>query len=330
LADYEEKAAIPEKPVEKYPVVVETKDRIAVDVWANIESLQDISLLHTSHVGGVGLLRSEFFSSKNGVECFSEEDQMALYGEILKKVDHLPLYFRVFDVGGDKNFSSMSGLDSNPALGCRSLRFLLRYREIFIRQIRALLKVMGTRDIHLLLPLVTDLPELLEAKALIYEVAESLKEEGFQVSQNIKIGSMIEIPSAVLLSDQIAKESDFFSIGTNDLVQYTLAADRSHADLYSPAHPSILRMIQMVVKSARHYSIPVSICGEIASNPLFTPLLIGLGIRHFSCPLRYIPLIKERILQLSIPEAEKIAATALIHTSGAEVSRFLTDAYVLN
>jgi len=328
LARYQDRIVSPKKNEQQYPVRVNTKDGAHADVWANIEDISDIRALHELEIGGIGLLRSEFLSSKNDIESFSEEDQISLYSEIIEKALNLPIYFRVFDVGGDKSFSSITSSESNPALGIRSLRFLLRYKEIFERQIRAILQASCNKELYLLLPLVTDVFELLEAKKIIYQVKDDLLEKGLKIPQSIKIGSMIEIPSAVILSDQLAKESDFFSIGTNDLTQYTLAADRSNSDLYKPAHPSILRMIDVVVKSANQQGIKVSVCGEIASNPLFTPLLFGLGIRHFSSPLRYIPLVKERITQFSSQEAESIAKRALACISADEVTRLLTDSYV--
>lgn len=316
---------------EEYPVRVKTKDHVEVDVWANIEDLSDLTILHRSHIGGVGLLRSEFLYAKTEIESFSEEDQMILYEQMVDKTRGLPVNFRVFDVGGDKNFSKYQIPEPNPALGCRSIRFLLRHPDVFRTQIRALLKV-SKDGVRLLLPLVTDVVELLEAKAIVYQVRDQLKNEGWDVTDNIKIGSMIEIPSAVMLSDQIAKESDFLSIGTNDLVQYALAADRSNpviCDMYKPAHPSILRMIRLVVQNAEKYNVSLSVCGEVSSNPLFTALLLGLGVRHFSCPPRYIPLIKDTITHLSIDQAEKVANKALTFTSTTEVNRLLTDAYCL-
>jgi phosphotransferase system enzyme I (PtsI) len=314
---------------EEYPVQVKTKDNIEVDVWANVEDLSDLNILQSCHIGGVGLLRSEFLYAKTEIESFSEEDQMVLYGQMFEKTKGLPVNFRVFDVGGDKNFSKYQFPEPNPALGCRSIRFLLRHPELFKTQIRALLKV-AAEELRLLLPLITDVVELREAKAIIYQVKDELKNQGLEITENLKIGSMIEIPSAVMLSDQIAKESDFLSIGTNDLVQYTLAADRGNpviCDMYKPAHPSILRMIRLVVQNAEKYQISVSVCGEVASNPLFTKILLGLGIRHFSCPPRYIPLIKETIMHLSVGQAEQIANLALTYSSTTEVNRLLTDAY---
>lgn len=335
LAHYQEKIAATggkeSLSLDQYPAHITTVDGVSIDVWANIEHLSDLSLLHPAHIGGIGLVRSEFLYLKSEIESFSEEEQVEVYREMVRKTAGLPVNFRVFDVGGDKNFSKYQVAEPNPALGCRSIRFLLRHPELFLRQLRAVLRVAHEGNVRLLLPLVTDVTELREAKAMIDFAREQLKREGHKVAEEIEIGSMIELPSAVLLSDQIARESDFLSIGTNDLVQYTLAADRGSpisGDLYKPAHPSILRMIQIVVNSAREAGISVSICGEVASNSLFTPLLIGLGIRHFSCPPRYIPLIKETISHLSLQGARELAARALTYTSTTEVHRLLTDSYV--
>lgn len=315
---------------EEYPAVVSTNDGVPVDVWANIENIKDLSFIHSCNIGGVGLLRSEFLYLKNMIEDFSEEQQYHLYEKMVKKTKNLPVNFRVFDVGGDKHFSAKQYAEPNPALGCRSIRFLLRHPEIFVRQLRALLRVASQGDIRLLLPLVTDVGELLEAKAIIFEVMEQLKQEGVTLPKEVKIGCMIEIPSAVVLSDQIASASDFLSIGTNDLVQYTLAADRGNpviCDMYKPAHPSILRMIKIVVDSGKKQGIPVSVCGEVASNPLFTALLLGLGLRQFSCPPRYVPLIKETVTKLTLREAEELAQKALSFNSTSDVNGLLTDYY---
>ncbi len=212
---------------------------------------------------------------------------------------NIEVTFRVFDVGGDKKFFKLNqGYEANPALGHKSIRFLLQQRELFSTQIRAILKASIYGKLRLLLPLITDIEELREAKKMIKEEKEKLEREGYPYLGKIMIGCMVEVPAFVIMCDQFVKECDFLSIGTNDLAQYTLVADRGNpktASRYRQDHPSILRMIKKVAEEGEKGGVPVSICGEMASNPEFTELLISLGIRIFSCPPRFIPLIKKKI-----------------------------------
>ena len=316
--------------IKKYPPKVKTKDGIEVAVWANIDNLHDLTHLFSSNIEGIGLLRSEFLYLKKEIEKFSEEEQTTLYQRMFRKIGDLPFYFRVFDIGGDKHFSEQQIAELNPALGCRSIRFLLRNPTIFITQLRSLFRAGAKKSIQLLLPLVADLQELMEAKQLIFDVVKQLENEKEEIPEKISIGCMIELPSAVLLSDLLAEEADFFSIGTNDLIQYTLAADRNNPDIYDmyqPAHLSILRMIQMVLKNGNEKNIPISICGEMASNPLFIALLIGLGIRHLSCPPIYIPMIKKHISFLSLAECTALAQQALSFKNINDINNLLVDFY---
>ncbi len=235
-------------------------------------------------------------------------------------------------MGGDKNPELFAEGDKepNPVLGCRGIRFLLRHREIFKTQLRAILRAAVHGDMRILLPLISDVNELETSRALIQEIEQSLHEEGTVFKPNIPVGCMIEVPSAVLICDTLAKKSDFLSIGTNDLVQYTLGIDRSNpamSDFCYPAHPSVLRMIKMVNTEAKRHGKTVSICGEIASNPLFVPLLLGLGVDQLSCSPRYIPVVKRAIRQTSLLSAYELAQRVLKLNSPAEVSQVLIEAY---
>jgi len=207
---------------------------------------------------------------------------------------------------------------------------LLLNREIFAHQLRALLRVSLDGDLRILLPLISDVSELIQAKELIQEVALELRAEGHEIAEEIPVGSMLEVPSAVIICDLISKECDFISIGTNDLIQYTLAADRATQDVhsfYEPTHPSIIRMIQHIIKEAAKTNTPVSLRGEMASDPLMTPLLIGLGVRKLSCASRYIPLIRKMVSQIQLEETEALAEEVLKLETPEQIVNLLKEKY---
>lgn len=307
-----------------------TADGTDIEVLANIESLDDLDLLHLYHAKGIGLFRSEFLFLQKEVRNSSEEEQFLLYREIVKRAEGLPIVFRLFDVGGDKEGVTQEISEVNPALGCRAIRFLLRHRDIFRIQVRAILRAAVFGNVKLLIPLVSDYAELIETKKFIHIVREELLEEGQQVSGELLIGSMMEVPSAVITSDEIAEESDFLSIGTNDLLQYTLAADRCNpmiCNMYKPSHPSIIKMIQMIIESGKKKRTPVSLCGEIGSNPLFIPLLLGLGLKSFSCAPRHIPIVKRIIRKLHMKETEVLAKQVLRLRISEDIHQLLSKSY---
>ena len=292
----------------------ETTDGISIEVMANIESLNELKLLHDLGSTGIGLFRSEFLFLSRDLFAITEEDESLLYREILREARGLPLNFRLLDTGGDKGNTSRK--EPNPALGNRAIRFLLSHEEIFRRQVRAILQVAHEGDLRLLLPLISDLDELLSAKVFIQKICDELQ------VKCPPIGCMIEVPSAVITCETIAQNCDFLSIGTNDLVQYTLACDRLNpevSDRFRPAHPSILKMIHQVTTTGEKVGIPVSLCGEVASRPLYTKLLLGLGLKKFSCSPRFIPKIKAVIRQTSLKEAEAFAQEILAISSAQVV-----------
>ncbi len=318
------------KGVEENKQAIRTKDGTKVTVFANIENLSDLDLLSSYKAEGIGLFRSEFLFFGKELETFSEEDQFVLYQQVMEKAKGMPVIFRAFDVGGDKGNVNLYEEEPNPALGCRGIRFLLRNKEIFVQQLRALLRVSLDGDLRILLPMISDINELLEAKELLQEAAQQLRSEGHEIADEIPIGCMVEVPSAVMTCDHIASACDFLSIGTNDLTQYTLAADRATQDVhsfYKPSHPSILRMIKRVVETCKEEGIPVSLCGEMASNPLMIPLLLGLGVRKLSCASRYIPQIKSVITELSMDKLETLAEKVLALRTAEEVEAVLKYAY---
>jgi phosphotransferase system enzyme I (PtsI) len=308
----------------------ETIDGYMVQVHANIGSLSEVEQVRQVNAEGIGLFRSEYLFFEKGEILSSEEEQYQIYCELIHRAAGLPVVIRVFDIGGDKHpdFFAFEHKEPNPVLGCRGIRFLLRYPDIFKTQLRAIARASLYGDVRILLPLISDIQELLDARALLQEMTHMLIGEGVEIIKKIPLGCMIEVPSSVLICDAIAKECDFLSIGTNDLVQYTLGIDRSNpvmSDSCYPAHPSVIRMIKMVVTEARRCNKRVSICGEIASSPLFIPLLLGLGVDEISCSPRYIPSVKRAIRQIHILKAAELAQHVLTLNSSAEIAHALLN-----
>jgi len=312
----------------KVPEGIATQDGTKVHVYANLDAIQDMQTLAKYHADGVGLFRSEFLFFEGDQNNLREETQLKIYAKLADSVTLNHFVFRVFDFGADKNFLIDHQNELNPALGLRSVRFLLRYKDIFKTQLKTLFRAFNGKKLSLLLPFIADVEEILECKNLIYQVLNDLKE---QVEIHLKIGAMIEMPSAVILCHQILEHVDFISVGTNDLIQYTLVADRQNAtmqDIFKSTHPSIVLMLKMIIDCARKKEIPVCICGEMASNPLFTPLLLGLGYQALSCSPRYIPKIKTTVLKIDISKTKELVEKVLKTTTATEIHRLLTEYYL--
>ncbi len=314
--------------VSEGPRDVETTDGCKIEVLANIEQLEDLPLVHQYNAAGIGLFRSEFLIPQDYFQ-FQEEDQFQQYKQVLEKADGLPVVLRVFDIGGDKGKNSLFTDGQNPALGCRAIRLLLSNRKIFQRQLRALLRSSTYGDLRILIPLISDVNELIETKELIKNLRVDLDQEGHRVAKKILIGSMIEVPSAALTVDIIAKESDFLSLGTNDLIQYTLAVDRldQNVHTYKSTHLSVLRLIKRVIIEAQKQRIPLGICGEVASNPYLTVLLLGMGIRQFSCVPKNIPIVKNMISRVSLEEAKCFAYDVSKFSDSEKIYEQLVERY---
>lgn len=306
----------------------ETYDGLRIHLYANINTANDIDQLFHHGGEGVGLFRSEYLFMRDSSLLFDEERQYLIYRKMFRKIQGLSLTFRVLDLGGDKEIPYFSEMlkEPNPVLGCRGIRFLLRRKDILTTQLQALIRAAAGHRIQILLPIISDVEEFREVKNLILSIQNELKIKGVEHQQNLPIGCMLEVPSAILICDILAQESDFLSLGTNDLIQYTLGIDRNNpgmSDFYYPTHPGIIRMIKMTILEAKRCQKTVTICGEIASNPLFTPLLIGLGVEHFSCASRFIPLIKRTIRYLSIVQCYKIAEHILSLKTSSEIASYL-------
>lgn len=309
--------------------VIETTDGYPVHVYANVGNLMDLEDMHAYRPEGVGLFRSEYLFLEKNTVFLSEEEQVKSYKEVAESTKGLPIVVRVFDIGGDKNPDAFleNEKEANPVLGCRGIRYLLRHPTVFRTQLRAIMKAFKDVDAKILLPLISDPQEIIEAKKMIASVQEELKEQGCIQDKVFPLGCMIEVPSAAFLCDVIAKEVDFLSIGTNDLVQYTLGMDRSNPlmqDFFSPTHPSVIRMIKMIAMEAKRQGKALTVCGEMAGSPLFIPLLLGLGLNQFSCPPRHIPLVKRAARKYSLLECFKIAQKALLMGSHVEIFELLS------
>ena len=325
---YRKKASVSqafyERLHEEVRLPAETLDGYTVKLAANIEFPDEIHTALEWGARGVGLYRTEFLYSE------ANPDEALHYDSYRRAVEQLRgrvLTVRTLDAGADKFHKEIGGFDEpNPFLGCRSLRLCFQRPELFRDQIRAVLRVSSQGPVRIMLPMVTTLEELRHAKHIIREVKAELDETGVEYDRNIPLGIMVEVPSAALVTDVLAREVDFFSIGTNDLVQYCLAVDRVNervAHLYQPTHPSILRLIKAVIEAGGRQAIDVSICGEMCSEPVYTILLLGLGLRSFSVSPIAIPMVKRIIRKVNMREAALVAERCLNHETAQESQEFL-------
>lgn len=330
LTRYEEARRAEKSGVEKYidlkdaePV---TLDGVRIELLGNIEFPGEAAHCLDRGASGVGLYRTEFLYV-NKTSDPTESEHFEAYKEVLTAFGDRPVVIRTLDLGADK-FSAASGTlsEKNPFLGLRSVRLCLANLPLFKTQLRAILRASVYGNARVMFPMVSTVMELRQCRHLFTEVQEDLEEAGIDFKKDLPIGTMIEVPSAALLADMLAKQVDFFSIGTNDLVQYTLAADRNNenvAGLYNPVDPAVLRLIRMVVTAATAENVPVNVCGEMSGEPMYTPLLLGLGIRQMSATPRKLPEIKRVIRALTIPETERVAQEALRMETAREVTSYL-------
>lgn len=312
--------------VTKWPA--QTYDGYSIRLCANLDMTHEIDLIQELGGQGIGLFRSEYiFLPKH--EIPSEEEQFKIYCSLVERMKGLPVVIRTFDIGGDKPLLNSTCVgEGNFSLNYRATRFLLKEQGLFKTQLKAILRASINGNVSILFPMISTLSELREAKRMLQEVREELN-----LFHPIRIGCMIEVPSAAMIVDHFAKECDFFSIGTNDLVQYALAIDRceqAHHEFYEPTDPSIIRLIKMVTTEANKAQIPVSVCGEIASDPRFTALLLGLGIQELSVAARYLPIIKNAIRSTSIVNAVQLAEKALSMTTSQEIHDIIVSDYRKN
>ncbi|HVY73519.1 MAG TPA: phosphoenolpyruvate--protein phosphotransferase [Puia sp.] len=308
----------------------QTHDAIPVHLYGNLGSAEEFNSLFEYGGEGVGLFRTEFlFFDKKTYPA--EEGQFLFYREIALKSRQHPVTLRTLDIGGDKPLSYLSmPVEQNPFLGYRGIRVSLDQPELFLVQLRAMLRASAFGKFRIMFPMISSLEEFREAKKLFAQEKEELRKRQIAFDENIPVGAMIEVPAAAMIADLLAKEADFFSIGTNDLCQYALAADRMNSkvnSLYNPFHPGVLRLIDRTLAAAKQQNIPVSICGELASEPIAIPLLLGMGLREFSMNPAALPGIKNIIVHTSMSDARSIYTRAMQCGSAAEVISILNQTH---
>ena len=304
----------------------ETLDGHRVVLKGNVEFLEEIPSLKNHGAEGIGLYRTEMlFFNREGPP--GEEEQFETYSAVVKAMAPQPVTIRTLDVGGDKFVADLNLDDEmNPALGLRAIRLSLRQPEIFKPQLRAILRASALGKVRIFFPMISGVGEIRAVKAILEEAKEELRNEGVTFDEWIKIGIMVEIPSAVIIADLLAREVDFFSVGTNDLIQYSLAIDRTNehlSSLYEPLHPAVLRSLKMVVDAAHAAGIDSCICGEMAGEAEYLPILLGLGFDELSMNAVSILRVKKILRRCSKSEAEKLVKRALNFSTAQEVDHFL-------
>jgi phosphotransferase system enzyme I (PtsI) len=308
----------------------ETRDGVRVQLLANIEFPHEGEHVPARGADGVGLYRTEFLYLGKQTDP-TEAEHLDAYLTVLRAVGpDRPVVIRTLDLGADKFLprTESAGDERNPFLGLRSVRLCLRNLTLFKTQMRAILRASAFGDVRIMFPMISTVLELRQCKMILAEVKEDLEEEGIPFNAGLPVGTMIEVPSAAIRADLLAREVDFFSIGTNDLVQYTLAADRNNenvAVLYSPADPAVLRLIDNVVQAARRHDIAVNVCGEMSGEPLYTMLLLGLGLRQLSVRPHNVPEIKKLIRSVTVDETVAVAREALRLETARDVNNYLRE-----
>ncbi len=305
----------------------ETTDGHRIRLLANIESPDEVKIALERGAEGVGLYRTEFLFFQKG-SAPDEEEHLEAYRRVVDALGKRPLAIRTFDMGGDKLAPGTADSERNPFLGCRSIRLCFRNMDLFRTQVRAILRASAGGSVSILFPMVSVLREIRMAKAMVHEVMAQLDEEGIPFSRNIEIGIMIEVPSAAWIADLFAKEVDFFSIGTNDLVQYCMAVDRGNecvSDLFQPAHPAVLRLIAHVIDTAHSTGTRVAMCGEMSGDVVYALLLVGLGLTEFSVSPGVLPQIKEIIRSVDLDFAREVARTALSFSNPSRTLKYLRE-----
>jgi phosphotransferase system enzyme I (PtsI) len=304
-----------------------TEDGVEIALLANIELPDEVETALKRGASGIGLYRSEFLYLQRSPALPSEEDHYQAYRALAERVKPRTAVIRTLDLGGEKYFQAvLEHEEVNPVMGVRALRFCLRRPELFRAQLRGILRASAHGSIRLMFPMVTGVGELRQARKFLDQVRQDLRSEGVPFDERLPVGIMIEVPSAAAVADLLAPEVDFFSIGTNDLIQYTLAIDRGNESvsyLYEPLHPAILRQVKFVAEAARQRGIPVSLCGEMAADPLGMAILIGLGLTELSLNPLSIPSIKNVIRRLNAGDLRRLATRAVGMSTAAEIQEYL-------
>lgn len=306
-----------------------TQDGHSIRVQVNVESVRDLDTFELSHTDGIGLLRTEFLYLERN-EFPSEEEQYRLYRRVLERMNGQPTTLRLLDIGGDKTLPYFqTPPEANPALGWRGIRITLRWRDLLRVQLRALLRASTAGNLRILMPMISSLEEVREVHQLFAETRSQLSDQGYATADDVPVGAMIEVPSALLELDRIVREVDFISVGTNDLVQYLLAVDRDNpwvSGLYDPYHPAIVRALQHAADVARKAGKSCSVCGEMASDPAVALLLLGLGYDSLSVAPQFVPEIKYAVRHSQHGDLLQLAQQALAQETAAGVRAQLEQA----
>ncbi len=308
--------------------ITDTKDGTQVQLLANINLLCDVHTAQAFKAEGIGLYRTEFpFIVRSNFP--SEEEQYVIYKKLVDGMSGKEITFRTLDIGGDKVLSYYDyGKEENPFLGMRSIRFSLRHKDVFKQQLRAILRAGVNADLRIMFPMISSVDEFLEAKEEVFKSIKDLQQEGIDCHDQPLLGMMVELPSVLEIIEELAKEADFFSIGTNDFIQYMLAVDRTNekvADLYLPHHPSILRALKRIVDAAKVSEKDVTICGDMAHQERYLPYVLGIGVRKLSLDPHYIPKIQRTIQNINLKEAEKMARHALNQTRISSIEKIIRN-----
>jgi phosphotransferase system enzyme I (PtsI) len=310
-----------------------TKDNVQISLQANIELIEELEDAVKFGAEGIGLYRSEFLYISKSPLLPTEEEHFNVYRRLAEAVAPNWCVIRTFDLGGKKVAATITGKkEDNPVLGLRALRLCMRHRDMFKTQLRALLRASAFGKIKIMFPLVSGVQELRQVKTLVRELMADLDVEKIAYNKDLKIGIMIEVPSAAVIADFLATEADFFAIGTNDLIQYSLAIDRANENvsyLYEPLHPALLRLIKGVIDAGKRAGIPVSMCGEMASDPIYAVILLGLGLEIFSMNPSNVPVIKDVIRNVRYRDCRRIAEIALQKKTAQEIEEFVIESVAM-
>ncbi len=304
-----------------------TTDGVRVRLMGNIEFPEEIDLLLAHGAEGIGLYRTEFLFL-NREQPPTEEEHFQSYKQVLTRMGGRPVTIRTLDLGGDKIPGKKSEKENNPAMGLRAIRYCLRHRELFRTQLRAILRASVFGNLRVMIPLISGIAELREARQEMEAVRAELSRQGVPLGKRFPIGIMVETPSAAWIADRLAQEADFFSIGTNDLIQYTMAMDRQNGDvayLYRPMHLAILRSLQHITLSARAAGIPVAMCGEVAGDAAMTMILLALGLDELSMTAGQISGVKNMVRSVSAADARRVLDEAMQMTTAEEIERFVRE-----
>ncbi len=308
-----------------------TTDGQAVRLLANIDLVPEIAAAKAGGAEGIGLFRSEFLFLQASPDLPGEDQQTAAYAKLLAAFPAGPVTVRTFDLGGRKLAREVLGNpETNPVLGLRGVRLCLQKPEFFRTQLRALLRAAAQYPgaLRIMVPLIGHVEEVKTVRVLLARYREELRAEGLPIPERVRLGAMVEVPAAAMIAEHLAREVDFFAIGTNDLTQYTLAVDRGNeqvANLFRPFHPAVLRLVERVISVGARAGIPVSLCGEMAADPLAVPVLVGLGLKEFSMHPPALPLARSLVRALSFREARKMAQKALALATAKEIEEYLLE-----